>query len=461
MNHTAENPFESSASIADGPSRAHEDSVPEGPPTRVRYGVLAWLCVAAAIAYICRNSIGVAESTMRKELGLSTDDTSYIMLMFFLAYALAQIPTGWLGDFFGSRRMLPVLALAWSAATAAMGLAAGAAFLVFTRVVNGVAQAGLFPCATNTLSKWAPVSQRAVASGVLGASMSVGGAVGSALTGVLLVWLGWRSTFAAYSLLGVLWAFGFYWWFRDAPRDHPSVNDVELTLIEQGREKQSAPTTVKEATPWLALLSSPATWWICCQQFFRAAGQIFFASWFPTYLQESRGVTVEASGALNTLPLLALVAGSLLGGAVSDFVLQATGSRWLARSGVAGFSMIVCAAFVGVAYFVQNPVLAVLLISLGSFGSAVGGPCAYSITIDMGGRHVATLFGTMNMVGNLGAMAFIRTVPIFQQRTGSWDAVLLLFGGVCFAAAICWLLLNPKGSVFEQAIWGRPKKAPA
>jgi ACS family glucarate transporter-like MFS transporter/ACS family D-galactonate transporter-like MFS transporter len=77
----------------------------------------------------------------------------------------------------------------------------------------------------------------------------------------------------------------------------------------------------------------------------------------------------------------------------------------------------------------------------------------------MGGRHVATLFGTMNMIGNLGAMAFIRVVPIFQQWTGSWNAVLLLFGGVCLAAAICWLLLNPNGAVFDQALVRRRKEA--
>jgi MFS transporter, ACS family, D-galactonate transporter len=414
--------------------------------------VLAWLCAAAAIAYLCRNSIGVAESTIRAELGLTPDDMSYVMLLFFLAYAVAQLPTGWMGDRLGSRRMLPMLAVGWSAATAAMGLAAGLPMLAATRVLNGIAQAGLFPCSTNTLARWSPASRRAVASGMLGSSMSIGGAVGSAITGGMIVAIGWRLTFVAYSVLGVVWAAGFYLWFRDRPQDHASVNDAELALIEQGREKEAKTTAPREPTPWLALLSSPATWWICSQQFFRAAGQIFFASWFPTYLQESRGVTVAASGVLNMLPLLALVAGSLVGGVLSDFVLRATGSRWMARSGVAGTSLLICAAFIALAYFIEDPVLAVVVISLGMFCSAVGGPCAYSITIDMGGRHVATLFGTMNMIGNLGAMAFIRVVPLFQQWTGSWSAVLLLFNAVCLAAAICWLLLNPKGTVFDQAL---------
>jgi sugar phosphate permease len=259
----------------------------------------------------------------------------------------------------------------------------------------------------------------------------------------------------AFALLGVGWAVGFYLWFRDLPQDHPSVNDAELRLIRQGQEKELKSASTKEPIPWAAFLSSPATWWICWQQFFRAAGQIFFASWFPTYLQESRGVTVASSGVLNMLPLLSLVAGSLIGGAVSDLVLHATGSRWLARSGVAALSMTLCATFVGMAFFIQDPVLAVAVISLGTFCSAVGGPCAYSITIDMGGKHVPTLFGSMNMVGNFGAMAFISVVGYVRDYTGNWNAVLLLFTGCWLAAAVCWLLLIPRGTVFDQAIVGR------
>ena len=78
-------------------------------------------------------------------------------------------------------------------------------------------------------------------------------------------------------------------------------------------------------TPWLALFSSPALWWICGQQAFRAAGYVFFTSWFATYLQETRGVSIARSGFLNMLPLLAVVAAGMLGGALSDRLLKRTG----------------------------------------------------------------------------------------------------------------------------------------
>ena len=115
-----------------------------GPIVRgvLRYTVLAALCLAATIAYICRNSIGVAESTIRDELGLSEDAMAWVMSSFFLAYALAQIPTGWWGNRLGARRALPVYAVAWSLCTGVMCLASGWPLLLAARISNGIAQAG-------------------------------------------------------------------------------------------------------------------------------------------------------------------------------------------------------------------------------------------------------------------------------------------------------------------------------
>ena len=425
---------------------------PTDAPTKVRYLVLSGLCLAASIAYLCRNSIGVAESTIRAELGLSEAAMGWVMSSFFLAYALGQIPTGWLGNGWGSRRAIPVFAVTWSIGTGVMAFAAGMPLLVASRVANGLAQAGLFPACTITIGKWFPDTGRAIANGALAGFMSLGGAIGVAVTGVLLTRLGWRVTFMAYSSVGVVFAAGFYLWFRDTPSEHRGANEAERVLI-RGNQPPLIDSSSDDA--WEIYLS-PATWWICGQQFCRAAGQIFFSSWFATYLQETRGVSVEQSGVLNSLPLIGIVAGSFIGGTISDFILARTRNRWLARSGVASISMLLCAAFILVAYFIDHPLLAVLIISIGSFCAAIGGPCAYTVTIDMGGRHTAILFATMNMVGNLGAFAFIRCVPEITKWT-SWSAVLALFGALYVAAAVFWLLINPHRTVLDQALFRRSR----
>ncbi len=417
------------------------------------------------IAYICRNSLGVAESTIREELGLSEKGMGAVMGIFFLTYALGQIPTGALGTRWGSRKSIPLCAAGLSLTTGLMSLASGMGLLIIARLANGVFQAGLFPCCTNTISTWFSSKLRAVPTGCLGASMSLGGAVGVSITGFLVVGIGWRATFAAYSVLGLAWAIGFYWWFRDTPAQflakrrashRAATEDQSQHPVHSGEVSDPPVTSVDsqlgEPTPWLAIYSSPATWWICAQQFCRAAGQIFFGSWFATYLQQTHEVTVERSGILNSLPMFTLVAGSLSGGVISDGLLALTGSRSIARKWLAAGCMALCAGLVFGAYFVQQPVIAVLIISVGSFCAAVGGPCAYTITIDMGGRHVGTLFGTMNMIGNLGALAFVFGVPWFLEQTGNWASVLLLFGCLYVGAGLFWLLLRPEGDIFGQSL---------
>jgi ACS family glucarate transporter-like MFS transporter len=432
--------------------------------------VLAWLCAAAALAYVSRNAIGVAESTVRSDLGLTKDQSGWLMSAFFISYAACQIPGAWVGQRFGARRALPAFAVAWSFATAVMAMG-GFFILIVSRVAKGLAQAGLFPVCTGVVASWFPGTGRAFATGALASFMSVGGAAGAALTGWLVVEIGWRWMFALYSLPGLIWAVWFWKWFRNAPSDHRSVNAAEREIIEgspptTGVNEPFSPTTAgpksksngrsfASPTPWLQLLTSPAMWCIGGQQFFRAAGYMFFTSWFATYLQESRGVTIGTSGVLTMLPLLSVVAGSLAGGAVSDAVLRRSGSLRLARQALAGCSLVLCAALTLSAYFFADALTAVLIISAGSFFAAIAGPCGYTITIDMGGEHVPTVNSVMNMCGNLGAMLFPLAVPWLLRETGSWNAVLLCFGALYIAGAICWWCLRAQGNVFDQALWSK------
>ena len=104
------------------------------------------------------------------------------------------------------------------------------------------------------------------------------------------------------------------------------------------------------------------------------------------------------------------------------------------------------------ALVIENALAAVLVISAGSFLAALASPCAYAMTIDMGGQHVATVNATMNMMGNFGAWAFPIFVPWLLVRFGNWDAVLVVFGALYVISALFWLLLKPEGTVFEQAL---------
>lgn len=466
----------------------------------VRVRVTGMLALAAAIAYVCRTSLAVAEKTIRTELDLS-EATMGLLLgpAFFWPYALAQIPGGWLGETIGARRNLPLVSVAWSIATAAFGIAQGAAVLIAGRITVGLAQAGLFPCAAATVSRWHPPAERALASGTLGAAMSIGAASGAAMTGELLQVMSWRSIFLLYAVPGVIWSVVFYRWFRNTPELHPAVSAGERSLIEQSEQTTASLETSDEgfekasqqglehhdaehaadlakpaeknepraveanrATVWAELLAQPSLWLICAQQFFRAAGYAFFTSWFATYLQETRGVSTAKSGWLLTVPLLATVAGSLTGGMVSDFLLGRTRSLWISRSLLAGSSLGVCGWLVFAAWFIESAELATLLIGAGAFFAALAGPCAYASTMDLGGKQVTQFFAMMNMIGNFGAGLIPLLVPWFRlwvdgspdllelSQGNSWNAVLLLFCVLYFAGSGCWLVLRPRPATPNQ-----------
>ena len=453
--------------------------------SHTRFLVLAGLCVAAALSYIARNAISVAESTVRADLELTKEQSGWLMSAFFFSYALCQIPAAQFGQRVGPRRALPLFAAVWSVATAATAFVGGLAGFVVARVVQGIAQAGLFPICTVTVAKWFPKGGRAFATGSLGSFMSVGGALCAWLTGVLLEVLeprvapgwNWRLSFLLFGVPGLLWAVWWWKWFRDEPREHPAVNPAECELIECGSAASPSaragglqpPSVAPDAetggdcksparapappTPWRGLFSSPALWWICGQQVCRAAGYMFFTSWFATYLQETRGVGVARSGFLNMLPLLAVVVGGMVGGGLSDWLLTRTGSRNAARRWMGMVCMFLCAGLIFWALVLDDALVAVIVISAGSFFAALAGPCAYTITIDMGGPHVGTVNATMNMMGNFGAWAFPIAVPWLLRYTGgSWDAVLLGFGACYVASAVFWLLLKPEGTILEQSL---------
>ncbi len=427
------------------------------------------LCAAAAIAYISRNSLAVPADAISAELGMSKVDMGWVMGAFFWSYALAQIPSGALGQRWGTRRTLAFLAVLWSLAIGLTGLATGFWSFVLARLVFGVAQAGIFPCAANTVSKWFPASERGLPTGALGSFMSIGGALGIALTGFMIAgaeWgdfkipgMSWRTAFALMAAPGIVWAMFFYYWFRDRPEEHRAVNRAELELIRTNEtptdETSVDGTPANEtkapaaATPWLPILTSFSMWMICGQQFFRAAGYIFFATWFPSYLQESRGVTLAASGLLASLPLLANVAGCAVGGVMLDWVWRRTKSLRWSRQRLAIAAMLGCAACTLAAYFVVETLPAVIMISLGSFLAGFGGPIAYTTTIDKGGQHVAPVFGMMNMSGNLGA-ALCPVVVGMLFDLDIVDGVLVMFAGVYLLAAICWAFLNPQGTIFDD-----------
>src|SRR3954468_7716426 len=157
------------------------DSMASGPlvqrPTAVRYGVLAFIVVMAFILYLDRNCISMATEAIRDELDLSKKQMGVVFSAFYLAYALGQVPAGWLGDRLGARVMLTTCVIVWSVSTALTGLATGLWTLLVVRLLVGIGEAGGYPVAARVNSLWMPFARRAFTSGLI----TLGGRAGGVL----------------------------------------------------------------------------------------------------------------------------------------------------------------------------------------------------------------------------------------------------------------------------------------
>jgi MFS family permease len=419
--------------------------------TRVRFLVLGWLCLLATLAYISRSCIAVPAERIQTDLDLTRDQMSQVMSIFYLAYAIFQLPGGWLGDRWGSRVVLTLIVLLWSAATGWMGFAAGFAGLYIGWALNGAAQAAIFPCCVNTVSRWFPADSRAFPNGMLGSFMSVGGAIGTSLTGFLLWHYGgdWRLVVQLLALPGFVCGVVFFLWFRNRPQEHPWVNDAERELIAGNAPPAQDAKEPRPRTPWLTMFTSVPMLLVCAQQFCRAAGYIFFLTWFPTFLQATRRVSEDQAGYYTSVPLLGVVVGSAFGGALMDWLAKVTGNRARSRQLIAVFSLLACGCLIIMAYFVSDPLVTVALLAAGSLGSGMCGPAGYTVTIDMGGRHIGTVFSVMNTAGNIGAFVMPMLVARFVDWRG-WHEVLFLMAGLYFTAALCWSLVRVRGSIFTH-----------
>ena len=262
-------------------------------PTHVRYGVIVFAVALAVVTYIDRVCISQAAPAIVRDLKLSPVQMSYAFTAFIWAYALFEVPGGFLGDWMGPRRVLMRIVLWWSVFTAATGWAWNLASLTVTRALFGAGEAGCFPNLTKAFTTWLPHEERVRAQGIMWLSARWGGAFTPYLVYLVLQLVSWRRAFEIFGAVGIVWAVLFYRWYRDNPKDNRHMNAAELALLRGSDELAHGHSNV----PWGKILRSPTVWLLCAQYFCLSYGWYFYITWLPTYLQEARHLSV-ASGAL-------------------------------------------------------------------------------------------------------------------------------------------------------------------
>jgi len=403
-------------------------------PTRVRYGVLWFTCSLSMITYLDRVFMGSAASHFIEALGLQSEaDLKLVFAAFTLAYALFEVPSGWLGDVFGPRNVLVRIVLWWSFFTAVTGLIGmrvggyvlgGVGLLVVVRFLFGMGEAGAYPNITRALHNWFPLRERGFAQGAVWMSGRLAGGLtpviwlvlvegvnrtelfsigGRTLAVSLPPLIHWRGTFVFFGFVGVVWCLLFLSWFRNRPEEKPQVNSAELALIRADR----AETEVGHAhVPWRRILASRNLWFLCMMYFCQAYGWYFFITYIHRFMELQYGVKPgDVLGAVyKGGPLWMGAIGCLLGGFLTDAHVRRTGDRrWgrrtigLAGHGLAAVCFLLCPLAPTAFWFF-------VAISLSAFFMDMTMGASWACCQDIGRRYAAIVAGFMNMIGNLGGL---------------------------------------------------------
>jgi len=420
--------------------------------SRARLTLLWFGFLIAVITYLDRVCISAAAPYITDELHLTTAQMARVLSAFALSYALFEIPSGWLADTIGPRKVLTRIVVWWSGFTMLTGAATGYGALLGTRFLFGAGEAGALPSTSNAISRWFPVSERGKANGAILFGTRVGGMIGVPLVLWLITRWGWRASFVAVGSVGVVWAAAWFWWFRDDPAQHPSLNTSELAWIQQDEVIGDRSSVAgRRATPWARLLREPNLYAICAMYFTYGYGLYFYFTWLPTYLIRVLGFSTLSGGLLSGLPFVFAGAANLAGGWLTDALARTRGLR-AARCKLGFASFFTGAALTFVSTLVDAPIAKAILLALALGSVDLALSACWSVCLDVGRRHAGVVTGCMNTFSNLGGVLTPLVVAYAVDHWQSWTIPFYVTAVVYAAGAFIWLAIDPNRRLDAQSV---------
>jgi sugar phosphate permease len=422
-------------------------------PSRGRWYILLLISVMYLVTYLDRVNISTAAPVISKEFGFDNITMGYIFSAFVWAYALFQVPGGWLSDRFGARKVLGSVVGYWSIMTAATGLAFSATSFIVIRFLFGVGEAGAFPGATRAMQLWYPRQERGFVQGITHSASRAGAAIAPPIVLLIMINLGWRWAFYICGMIGFVWAVSWSWSYRNLPEEHDMVNPAELERI-RGINSQGTinpPPIEKQANvPWATLLRSANMWAVMLAYFTYVYCLWIFLTWLTKYLVDVRHFTLLKGGLLASLPLWAGVVGDTAGGLATDWLLKRTGSARIGRRVVAIVGLLGCAAFIVPAALTEDAYTAVGCLTASMFFlECTIGP-SWAVPMDTGGKYSGTVSGMMNMAGNFGG-AISPIVFGYLAQGDNWQAPFIVAACLLVAGAAVWAFwLDPEKHILAS-----------
>lgn len=418
--------------------------------SRYRWMVLAVIVCVYTLAAADRANIGIALPYIQKEFGASNSQIGLLVSAFFLCYSLGQIPAGFIISRFGVRIVAPVAIGLTSLVTLLIGTAHNFGLLKVYRAALGVAEAALPLAMLSTINRWFPPGEKGLATGAFLSAAKLGAVIAPPIGAALIMLDGWRTMFFAFAIPGVLMALIWWWLVPNEPRSSSRVNEAEAAHIEDQSTTRDGPERApkdfgaldkalqyKQVTALETSRSVFRSWnvWGCGLGYLLMTGVVnVLLAWLPKYLSEVKQFELLQIGFLASLPFAGGVLGNIVGGWLSDKILDRRRKPTMIISAVA-----TCVMMVAMVY-APNGVLAVSLLLFGTgfllnIGYSSFSVYSMGLTTSKTYPVAASLVNSAGQAG--GAIAPLVTGILLDSY--SWTAVFI-FLGVCSVAALVFVL---------------------
>lgn len=409
-----------------------------------RLRILVLVMVGTILNYIARNSLGALAPQLKLDLQITTEQYSYIVGAFQLAYTVMQPIGGMLIDRIGLTAGFALFAVAWSVANMAHGFARGWLSLAAFRGLLGMAEAAVIPAGMKTIGEWFPDRERSVATGWFNAGTAFGAVIAPVMAALLAKHYGWQAAFVVTGGIGLIFAAAWYRWYR-SPQDATYVSAEELAEIQDGQR----PVPVS-ATTIRSIIGSSRYWAIAVPRFLAEPAWQTFSFWVPLYFAKERGWDLTQIAMFAWVPFLAADAGGILGGYLAPW-LQRWKGLTLEGSRIAGIwigaVLMIAPGCVGL---VASPYAAIGLLAIGGFAHQVISVLINTLSADVFPKSdIAKANGLVGMAGWTGGLLFSLAIGQFADTIGF--APLFACLGLFDLIGAIWLLALRRRLTFAKA----------
>ncbi|EFM19978.1 MULTISPECIES: MFS transporter [Pantoea] len=382
----------------------------------LRWWMLGMFLLGVTVNYITRNSLGILAPELKNSLHMSTEQYSWVVAAFQLAYTLFQPVCGWLIDVIGLKMGFLICALIWSVTCLLHAGAGSWLHLALLRFVMGASEAAATPANAKAIGDWFPKKERPVAAGWAGVGFSIGAMLAPPIIYVAHITFGWQGAFLLTGGLGLLWV-GLWWWGYHSPESHPRLSDEERAFINQDNE------AIGEKLPFFTALKvigkEKKFYGIAIPAFLAEPAWAVLSFWVPLYLANERGMDLKQIVMFAWLPFLAADLGSVASGYLTKIYVRWFGMtrvNSIVASSVTGALLMVSLALMTL---VKDPWLAIALISVGGFGHQVISCMLSALVVErFDRRQMATVNGMRGSCAWIASFIFSLIIGVTADTIG-------------------------------------------